>query len=294
MEGRQNFEEDFDSFYEAVWMRRHREKKENSDQDIGQGRMQAWIASEPHVDPSDYSEERNNEAYVLSDHWSIPWADLMMTMFVLFAVLLSTQYYKKDVVVASSPDVETEALLPPTQSSIQFPSGEVALAPKTIDLPSGEFELSPREIFELSIQVVNEANLDDIQVVREDDDTIRISVEGPLFFDLGSAALRQRTKGFLEQVVSVLKKTQNEIHIAGHTDDYPVHTKLFPSNWELSVIRAVNVAKYLIETGSLKPGRFSIVGHSKYRPRMPNITNEHRQGNRRVDIIITKEKYKGI
>lgn len=260
-----------------------------SDQDREAWKTPPWAPYDHSVDPSDYSTDQNDTgSYDTSEHWSVPWSDLMMTMFVMFAVMLSTQLYERETVEAVETErvetqtVELEEIVvpPPQESPIRFPSGEV--------------ELTPKIIYEMSAAVVNEANLDNIDVVLEEDDTVRISVRGPLFFNLGSAELREETLSFLQKLIPILRKMNNEIQVVGHTDSIPVQSQVFPTNWELSAARAANVARHLIQKGDLQPGRFSIIGHSMYRPQMPNITDKNRQRNRRVDIVITKKIYQGI
>ncbi len=251
-----------------------------SDQDRELRSPQPWAPYDLSVDPSDYSEARNDQGgYDAAEHWSVPWSDLMMTMFVMFAVILSAQLYEKEVVEAVQSEAKKIEVPPPQESPIRFPSGEVILAPKII--------------YDMSHAVVDAANLDNIDVVLEEDDRVRISVKGPLIFDLGSAELHPETVGFLKKLSGLLRKINNEIQVVGHTDNTPVRSKLFPTNWELSAARASNVVKHLIQNGHLQPGRFSIVGRSMYRPQMPNITDKNRRRNRRVDIIITQKPYQG-
>ena len=77
----------------------------------------------------------------------------------------------------------------------------------------------------------------------------------------------------------------NRVRIEGHTCDLPIHTARYPSNWELSAQRAINVLTYLVRKG-IDPSRLSAVGYADTRPIVPNIDEEHRRKNRRVDIVI--------
>jgi chemotaxis protein MotB len=105
-------------------------------------------------------------------------------------------------------------------------------------------------------------------------------------YDSGSAELRPETRRVLDAVDNELKTRVNDIRIEGYTDNVPIHTALYPSNWELSTARAVGVARYLIETDGLSPIRVNVAGYGEYRPRVPNDTDAHRQENRRVDIVV--------
>jgi len=97
-----------------------------------------------------------------------------------------------------------------------------------------------------------------------------IHLSEQLFFDSGRADLKPEGQRSLDQVAVALLEIPNEIRIEGHTDDVPIHTAEFPTNWHLSVARAVNTALYLIERHTLPPTRVAVAGYGEYRPLMPN------------------------
>ena len=80
-----------------------------------------------------------------------------------------------------------------------------------------------------------------------------------------------------------------KVNVIGHTDDNPIKTSQFPSNWELSVTRAARAVRYLIDEGGVSPKRFTVMGRSHYEPVSSVKTAEDRAKNRRVEIIITRE-----
>ena len=106
------------------------------------------------------------------------------------------------------------------------------------------------------------------------------------FYDSGSAELRPQTQQVLDTIDGFLKKNNNLIRVEGNTDNVPIHTYQYPTNWELSAARAVGVARYLVEKDGLDPTRISAAGYGEFRPRVPNTTDENRQQNRRVDIVL--------
>jgi chemotaxis protein MotB len=105
-------------------------------------------------------------------------------------------------------------------------------------------------------------------------------------YDSGSAVLRPETTGVLNAVNTQLRTRKNDIRVEGNTDNVPIHTALYASNWELSAARAVGVARYLVEQDGLSPKRVQVAGYGEFRPRVPNDTDAHRQENRRVDIVV--------
>ncbi|MBI3600596.1 MAG: OmpA family protein [Nitrospinae bacterium] len=100
--------------------------------------------------------------------------------------------------------------------------------------------------------------------------------------------MNEEIKYFLESVNEIVKDVPYKILVEGHTDDVPIKTERFPSNWELSSSRASSVVKYFIEKG-IAPQRLSAVGYAEFKPRFPK-TPENRPKNRRVEIIILRER----
>ncbi|MBC7319026.1 OmpA family protein [bacterium] len=117
-----------------------------------------------------------------------------------------------------------------------------------------------------------------------------ISIKDSTFFDLGKADLKPKSKQILNSIGKALKGLPNQIRVEGHTDNLPINTPQFPSNWELSTARATTVLRYLVENVGLSPEKMSAVGYGEFRPLFPNDTEEHRARNRRVDIVVLLEE----
>ncbi|MCG0274580.1 MAG: OmpA family protein [Thermosediminibacteraceae bacterium] len=145
-----------------------------------------------------------------------------------------------------------------------------------------------RELNELRNTILQVIKENDFQSIRVEMDERGLAVrfmEGALF-DSGKANLKEDARQVLDKIAPILKKINRPIRVEGHTDDVPIHTKEFPSNWELSTARAVNVLKYLIEKHNIPPRMISAAGYGEYHPVVPNDSEENRALNRRVDIII--------
>jgi chemotaxis protein MotB len=109
-------------------------------------------------------------------------------------------------------------------------------------------------------------------------------------FDLGAADISVEALPLLQKIGAIILKTDYLIRIEGHTDNLPIHTALFPSNWELSTARAVNVLRYFIKDHNIDPRRLAAEGFSEFHPLAANDRPENRAKNRRVEIIfIDKE-----
>ncbi|WP_156504532.1 OmpA family protein, partial [Oleiphilus sp. HI0066] len=118
---------------------------------------------------------------------------------------------------------------------------------------------------------------------------IIIRVEEKGSFSSGSAHLEDDFLPILDKLVDLLGSVQGRISIEGHTDDVPIKTKEFPSNWDLSAKRALVVAHGLMESGDLDPRRVSVSGFADSRPLVANDSTEHRAKNRRVEIVLEEK-----
>lgn len=205
--------------------------------------------------------------------WSVPWADLMMTMFVFFAVLYIYQAGNRDLRLGEGPG----------NSNISDTGSH--------DIVDLTLEQKPSEIFNQTNQaILDEFITSEAFVEMVSDKSIRIVIAGDLLFDIGSAELKSRAKLRLGQIARILKKNDYAINVAGHTDSTPNHSQKYPTNWELSVGRACNVARYLIEGEGIAENRFFISGYSWHLPVLREDNRYNRAINRRVEIILVKEK----
>lgn len=118
-----------------------------------------------------------------------------------------------------------------------------------------------------------------------------VSIQDTLLFSSGSAEITPNAHEILQKISSVLAAAPNYIKVEGHTDNLPINTERFPSNWELSVLRATNVVHILIEEGGINSKRLSAAGYGECRPIAENTTVKGRSLNRRVDLVILRSKY---
>ena len=119
-----------------------------------------------------------------------------------------------------------------------------------------------------------------------------LSVADYLLFGLeeGKAAIVPDMEFFLDEMIEVMREESYLIQIEGHTDDYRVASREYPSSWELSTARAVTILRYFVETGGISPLRLSAAGFGKYHPLVPNETPEDRAANRRVVISFLRDE----
>ena len=126
----------------------------------------------------------------------------------------------------------------------------------------------------------------DLVNIRRDKLWIEVEIKTSLLFDSGSAQLSRAAIPVLETVAATLRDQPTRVHVEGFTDNVPISTPIYPSNWELSAARAASVVS-LFARNRLDPTRMAAVGYGEFRPIASNLTEEGRQENRRVAIVIS-------
>ena len=146
-----------------------------------------------------------------------------------------------------------------------------------------------QEIFTMSKNTLDSNNLGKFAAIDiVPDKTMRIILTSDLLFALGESEMSYNAESALKKVATAIQATPYMINIVGHTDNIPMRSYQFKSNWELSLARASTVARFLIEEMGMNPRQFVVSGYASYRPIRPNTTATNRSKNRRVEIIISK------
>lgn len=209
------------------------------------------------------------------DRYLITYADLITLLLGLFILLytasnLDVQKYEKmvnaidNVFGGEHPTIKV------------FPDSEVPTVSPLGNLKSEINTLIEKNNYSSSIKLEENARGVTIHILED------------IVFPSGSAELKKSSMLVLSQLATIIRKMPNDIRIEGHTDNVPIATSQFPSNWHLSVARALSTAYFLMTEEGLDPEKLSIVGYSEYKPIDSNESNYGRASNRRVDIVIIK------
>jgi chemotaxis protein MotB len=207
------------------------------------------------------------------ERWLLTYSDLITLLLGLFVILYSI----------SKVDAGKYAEISTALNGVfGAPRGVLTGAPAIMGPASDERQ-------EIANDLQNALNPDgkDIPIsVTTNERGVTVHIMEEMLFASGSADLKQASVPAMDTLAGVLRRLKNDLRVEGHTDNVPINTPQFPSNWHLSVARALNVAYYLIQRHGLLQERVSVVGYSEYRPLMPNDSPENRSKNRRVDIVI--------
>jgi chemotaxis protein MotB len=122
---------------------------------------------------------------------------------------------------------------------------------------------------------------------------LTLNILDRILFDSGQTVIKPEGEDVLKQIGGVLDQVPNrQIHVMGHTDNIPIHTSMYPSNWELSAARALAAVRFLVDNGGVDPKRIAAVAHGEFQPVANNATPEGRARNRRITIVVLPEVFK--
>lgn len=242
----------------------------------------------PQKMPRNNNDNNNNDNDPGSPAWMTTFGDMMTLLLVFFVLLYSF----------SSMDVEKfQGFISALQNQLGVLDGGKTITPNpNIDAGTlGEdYAQAPQNIQQIMRELDNyiESNgLGERVNVENKRKGLVISLTGEILYELGRADIRDQGREVLAMISDILKDIPNDIMIEGHTDNLPIRTDEFPSNWELSTARAVNVIKFLIEEREFDPARLSAAGYSENRPVAENDSAEGRAENRRVEVVVLNSQY---
>jgi chemotaxis protein MotB len=138
-------------------------------------------------------------------------------------------------------------------------------------------------------QTIAEKNLSRIVEAESSERGVIVRVKGGALFKPGSDELLPVSYVFLEEIIRLTEEFPYELSIEGHTDDSPINTERFPTNWHLSASRSIAVLRYLAEAGKIEASRMAAAGYGSTRPLVPNDTEAHRKTNRRVEFVYKRD-----
>ena len=246
-----------------------------------------------------HQEEEAGEA------WLLPYSDLMTLLLAVFIVLFAVSKIDQKKAEQISSEF-TEAMMTEgyaAAAAAEGAKGEGAQEGALINIEEtssiekflGEYELQKLEDLkaELDAKLESEGVSDSIST-SIDMRGLVIRLNNAIMFDSGSAEIKSEHEDSLIELANMINSLDNYIRIEGHTDNIPISSNVYPSNWELSSARASSVVQLFIEKGGFSPDKLVAVGYGEYKPVGDNSTAEGRMKNRRIDIIVLSEKYNNL
>lgn len=240
--------------------------------------------------------KKSHGEHGVDESWLIPYSDLLTLLLALFVVLfamsqIDAQKYEQLRRVFESEFSGGKGILEENISPVQPPLEPTKDEPedeKKEEPNDSEIELNQLQALQQQInQQIEKNNLEDAIGTKLTDEGLFISIFNDLSFDPGSAAVSEKGEDIAKDLSDFLiLDPPHQVMINGHTDDRPMKSREFKSNWDLSVMRAVNFMRILLENEKLDPATFSAKGYGEFRPIAPNDSIENRAKNRRVEVLI--------
>jgi chemotaxis protein MotB len=252
---------------------------------------------------------KRDEEHTNHESWAIPYGDLITLLLAFFVVMYAMSSVNEGKYRILS-DSLNAAFQGEQQSSQPVPVGRDSLGPApdlaltptatksggaTLSTLSAEDEARlaaqrarAEELARVDAAVRKSlASLidDGVVVVKRNESLVEVTIRTDILFTSGSAELAPVAVAPLQQLAATLAPLPNPVRVEGHTDDRPISTAAFPSNWELSAARAASVVRVMKSTG-LDAQRLAVVGMGEFRPLASNATADGRNANRRVALVI--------
>ena len=229
----------------------------------------------------------NIEPEESTDRWLVSYADFITLLFAFFVVMYSISNVNVGKYRVLSDSVSTAFS---HQSSSPFPVGadlgiSVQRAPIALGLQGQVGLVSMKETAAELDQRLKPWIKKGMIAVKGNEKWLEIEIKSSLLFASGDAILSTEAQNILAELIDMLKQNNQPLYVSGYTDDVPIATNKFPSNWELSAARATSVVRLFAQNG-INPERMGAIGYGEYRPLVANDTDENRQKNRRVVIRV--------
>ena len=223
--------------------------------------------------------KHGDEEHENQERWLLTYADLITLLLGLFVILyamskIDAGKYAEIAAALGGVFGSSAGKMPVTQGShgvIQVP---IPIIPQE------------RKELQKEVEAALQQNLKSgLITLSTNERGLTVHVAEELGFASGSADPKADMFLVLDTLVAIFRRLPHDIRVEGHTDDVPINTPVFRSNWHLSVARAVNVAYYMVDEG-LNPEKLSVAGYGEFHPLVPNTSESNRAKNRRVDIVI--------
>ena len=220
------------------------------------------------------------------DRWIVSYADFITLLFAFFVVMYAISSVNENKyrvlsqslgnVFSSTDAKDVAATLKAVSASVKSNNNEHLLAQEAVKMTR-----IAQDVHDVMAPLVEQGKVRVVQNAQG----VSIEINASLLFASGDAELNPQSTQALETVAQILKKDAHLLEVAGHTDNTPIATLFFPSNWELSAMRASRVARVLIAAG-VAQDRITVLGHADTKPIADNTIEAERSKNRRVSITI--------
>jgi len=250
---------------------------------------------------------KKHEEHENHERWLVSYADFITLLFAFFVVMYAISSVNEGKYRVLSDTLEA-VFSDPSRSKNPIQIGEISRGQGDLSAEPGRPETSdfqielpetpnrPPPATEADIRTINDlieqlssalAELIESEdvILKQGEDWLEVEIKSRVLFESGEARLERAAVPIVGQIADILGSSANPIQVEGFTDNNPINTSRFPSNWELSAARAASVV-HLLDRFEIQPDRMSAIGYGEYKPVADNSTEQGRQKNRRVVIVV--------
>lgn len=231
--------------------------------------------------------KKKHEEHENHERWLVSYADFITLLFAFFVVMYSVSSVNE-----GKFKVLSESLVSSFNNKKTVGELSIVSLPINKNTPIQVKEKPPADNARAFLSVANAitaANVPQGVQITTTERGLNIRIKDDALFQSGSARLNPQIEEFIDLIASLVKELPNGIAVEGHTDNQPIRSSLYPSNWDLSTARANTLVRYLIDHHHLADYRLSSTGYAGSRPVELNDTPEGQASNRRVEIIVLKD-----
>jgi chemotaxis protein MotB len=234
--------------------------------------------------------KHKHEEHENHERWLVSYADFITLLFAFFVVMysISSVNVGKYRTVSESIRAALNPVVSPPSSPSPFTLSANKAALTAPDAP-GSKEVVVRKLRNLVKSIKAVPQMSTVRITEKVNGDIVITIPDQVLFNSGEAAVRSEALPFLEGLGGAIVELNRHTKVEGHTDNVPIRTPQFPSNWELSAARAVMVVRVLSELYGVSADHLAAVGHADTRPVTGNLDIEQRAKNRRVEVVILEQ-----
>jgi chemotaxis protein MotB len=227
-----------------------------------------------------------------AQRWTVSYSDFVTLLLAFFAGLYSLELQREAVPAPSAPVAHEE---PPVPAAVPEPPScdiPIAFSGPPLPVPKPPVVATPEELLldETVRALVRDPALEGRIRVNPDAQGVRLSLGSSVLFEPGKDKVLESAQEVVAKLGAALGRLDGSITIEGHTDNTPVGTRGFYSNWELSTARATEVLELLVDLHGVEPVRLSASGYGQYRPVATNQTTQGRALNRRIDVVVSSKR----
>jgi chemotaxis protein MotB len=235
--------------------------------------------------------KKKHEEHENHERWLVSYADFITLLFAFFVVMYSISSVNegKFRTVSDSIKAALNPIVSPATTAVPFTIGQNKAVKIDPTIESVK-EPAMRRLRQIIRSLKEETHIEVITLKELTNGDIVLTLPDTVLFRSGESALRPEAHPFIQAISDVLIELDRHVRVEGHTDNVPIATTQFPSNWELSATRAVTVVRAFFEQYGVPSDHLTAVGHADSRPLADNLTPENRAKNRRVEIVVQERR----